>query len=564
MKKGTLALLAIMLTATFGLAQDQLVFKAMKDEMKRNLDSLKKDGNSPFFISYALSDATVQSSGAVFGSLTHSDERQVKGWNSRVMVGDYQINDENYTDEGNYDVNYLNYPRIPLEDNYMAIRRFFWIATNNIFEEASRLYTSKMENLDRYDFDYAVPDFDKVPVEKIFIPNEVKPADLEEVDALLKEVSRAFNTSPNVFRSMANWNAVHGEIYFVNSEGTTYQVPYNAVSISVNTAMIDKEGGMLTDDFSLFGESPKEILDQKEVILTRIEAMIEAMTLKIEETEKIESYYGPVILSDGICASLFSQNLVTNELNTQRSPLAIQSEQQAINYFNEMKKQHEKEERLTSSDLSVYAIPKAKTYQDRPLKGTVIIDGEGVVPPDTIQLVKNGVLLEKLGTRTPGPKAMRSNGHYLNSLTGGNLFKSVSASNLVIESAKTEPLTEMKRKLIAKAKEDGFVYGLMISPAYEGSALVRYTKVYVDGREESFISTAPNMYQSNILKRVVASSKEWQVYHDAEGGGFGAYRSFSLVCPKFVMVNGFEISSGNEYGYNEAYSPSIPMPDRTN
>lgn len=558
-------MLFIVLSFSFQLmAQDQIVFQAMTDEMNRNLDSLERDENKPFYISYSLSTSKVQTVNAVFGSLTNADEKIVRGWNSRVMVGDYLMNDENYSDDQNLDVAYLSYPSIPLKDDYLAIRRFFWIATNNIFEEASRLYSSKKENLKRHEIEYTAPDFDQVAPTQLFVKNEGGLVEMDVAKSFVTRLSKEFNGHSDIMRSAVNWNAVSSDIYFQNSEGTSYQIPFNLVVMTVSADVLDDEGNFHSDDFSVVLKYSQELVDSYDKVKNQLNDLVRNVKKKSVSENSLDSYYGPVLLADELTASFFLQNLSSGNggITGYREMLTMQSKQQAINYFKEFNKSVELEERVAGNGLNVWALPKATEFRGQPLTGTVIIDGEGVVPPDTIHIVKNGVINERLNSRTPLPKAMKSNGHSLNQVFGGNLSKSVSPSNLLIDFKLKFSLEELKMKLMEKVNEDGLEFGLLIRPAYSGSnKLVEMVKIFVDGHEEVVLSTIPSLSQSNILKRILGTSDDYVVVNNP---GSSAYvsRSQSIISASYVLIDGFEIGASDAYLYNDGYIPSIPMPNR--
>jgi hypothetical protein len=558
-------ILFIVLAFSFQLfAQDQIVFKAMTDEMNRNLDSLQRDENKPFYISYSLSTSKVQTVNAVFGSLTNADEQVVRGWNSRVMVGDYLMNDENYSDDQDLDVAYLSYPSIPLEDNYLAIRRFFWIGTNNIFEEASRLYNSKKENLKRHGITYTIPDFDQVAPTQLYVKNEASLEDLDNVKSFVSRLSKEFNAHSEIMRSAVNWNAVSSDIYYKNSEGTSYQIPFNLVVLTVSADVLDDEGNFHNDNFSVILKSSQELISSYDDIKTQLNDLVITLKRKSVAENSLDSYYGPVILANELTASFFLQNLNgrSGGITGYRDMLNMQSKQQALNYFKEFEKSAKLEERIAVSGFNVYALPKATTFRGEPLMGTVIIDGEGVIPPDTIHIVKDGVINERLNSRTPIPKAMKSNGHSLNQVFGGNLSKSVSPSNLLIDYKIKFSLEELKANLMEKVKQDGLEFGLLIRPAYSGSnSLVEMVKIFADGKEEIILTTAPALNQSNILKRILGTSNDYKIVNNPGSSNYVG-RPQSIISASYVLVDGFEIGTSDSYRYNDGYIPSIPMPSR--
>lgn len=94
------ALLIITITASFSSAQEDgtsIMEKAMMDELHRNMDSLRVDGyEKPFFISYTVMDAANTMVAASLGALSIFNESKIRNKFVRVMVGDYDFNDESF------------------------------------------------------------------------------------------------------------------------------------------------------------------------------------------------------------------------------------------------------------------------------------------------------------------------------------------------------------------------------------------------------------------------------------------------------------------------------------
>src|SRR5674476_417154 len=79
-------------------ASDEIVFKALNDEMARSLSSLKLDKyNPPFLIASSLCDGQYYSARASMGALIRSKEVPLRNESFRLMVGSYEINDENFS-----------------------------------------------------------------------------------------------------------------------------------------------------------------------------------------------------------------------------------------------------------------------------------------------------------------------------------------------------------------------------------------------------------------------------------------------------------------------------------
>ena len=83
----------------YGGMDSSVIVKAMKDELNRNLKQLDyKDYGRPFYIGYTITDANMYYINASLGALVTSENLPNRDWQVRVLVGNYQLNDENFQD----------------------------------------------------------------------------------------------------------------------------------------------------------------------------------------------------------------------------------------------------------------------------------------------------------------------------------------------------------------------------------------------------------------------------------------------------------------------------------
>ena len=76
---------------------DEVIKKAMKDEMSRNMENLNLEGlEKPFFISYTISDAKTLYISSTLGAVISSIEKPYRKHKVRVLVGDYKQSNENF------------------------------------------------------------------------------------------------------------------------------------------------------------------------------------------------------------------------------------------------------------------------------------------------------------------------------------------------------------------------------------------------------------------------------------------------------------------------------------
>ena len=75
--------------------------QAVNDELVRSKDKLRLAGlTDPFYVSYVVTDNSRLDINAAFGALTKSQETRTRQFSLRLMVGDYHLNDENFSDGG--------------------------------------------------------------------------------------------------------------------------------------------------------------------------------------------------------------------------------------------------------------------------------------------------------------------------------------------------------------------------------------------------------------------------------------------------------------------------------
>ncbi len=94
----TVVLLVLpLLSAGAGSAQDDVVMRAMRDELARSMADLRLEELSrPYFIAYRVDELNEVSAAASFGSVTSSRENLTRRLSVEVRVGDYAFDNTNF------------------------------------------------------------------------------------------------------------------------------------------------------------------------------------------------------------------------------------------------------------------------------------------------------------------------------------------------------------------------------------------------------------------------------------------------------------------------------------
>ena len=119
-------------------ASDTVLVNALDAELQRAMSSLGADGAAaaqqpkPYFISYAVDDATAVSIAAEYGAITNSNQGRVRSVDVQVRLGS-PAEDNTHGDHRNSALTTLP---LPLTDDRDAIARSLWYATNRGYARA--------------------------------------------------------------------------------------------------------------------------------------------------------------------------------------------------------------------------------------------------------------------------------------------------------------------------------------------------------------------------------------------------------------------------------------------
>src|SRR5712692_5273091 len=102
-------------------AQDDVVMKAMRDELDRSMRQLRLENlDKPYFIAYCVSDRADSAIAATLGSLISHQQSRARLLTVEVRVGDYALDNTNFIsfnfEPAGVARGFGNTARLPLED----------------------------------------------------------------------------------------------------------------------------------------------------------------------------------------------------------------------------------------------------------------------------------------------------------------------------------------------------------------------------------------------------------------------------------------------------------------
>ena len=439
---------------------DSIIMSAMRDELYRNMKGLHaKDFDDPFFIAYTIANVENAQIIGTLGALVRSDEYKYKDWQIRLMVGDYEINDENFSSSQPEETMFRPSIDMPVEDDYEGIRRSLWLTTNNVYFSAAQTYKNKMAQIEHKQLeetDLEIDDFSHAPVVKKYTENKAPLIDKQVLEDKIKSISQIFADYPDIYSSSVVISALRSTVYFINSEGSEIQFPFNITTLSVQAGTLSDDSERLNKNITYTVSAPDELPSVEEIIKDSRKMAENILTLK--KTERyVDDYYGPVMIVGDVAAETLERFLFSGSDALIASRENLQSSNQMnISYEqNDNALQSRINKIILSKDLSIIAEPFLKKYQNIPLLGTFDIDAEGVIPPDSLTLVKDGILQTLLNGRTPTRQVPESNGHMRLSYSFRGLNKQVGPGVVRIVNSNPVDIKTMKQQLLDQAKEEG-------------------------------------------------------------------------------------------------------------
>src|SRR6185436_11897113 len=155
------------------------------------LEGLEK----PYFISYRMMDARAETVGAQFGSTVDRSESRGRSVAVEVRVGSPDLDNTNFP-TGGFGGGGNPAFSLATDDHYDVLRRQLWLATDRAYKQAVEQLSRKkaiLQNRTRTD---VLPDFSPQPPATITDLRPGKPLDLNQAEALARELSALFREAP--------------------------------------------------------------------------------------------------------------------------------------------------------------------------------------------------------------------------------------------------------------------------------------------------------------------------------------------------------------------------------
>ncbi|MCG8699474.1 MAG: hypothetical protein MI922_15565 [Bacteroidales bacterium] len=487
---------------------DDVVFKALNDEMKRSMSQLQyEDYKKPFYIGYSLTTSHYSRIKASLGTLINSDDRHRNSGGVNLKVGDYQLNDEKFNDKANKVRHHDGYSTIPKNLDYDGIRRSYWLMTNNTYKNASEKYKNKKMVMTQHGMSeesMKCPDFSKEEsVIKLIeaLPDEKTQQELEN---FTRELSMKFKGASFLINSEVELGYQNNLYYFINSEGSKIKIPFRFYVVKVTASAFSGKNKPFEQKLEYYANSYSDLPS-----MTDIKGDIQSLILNMKDCAEApvfdDTYYGPVLFTDHSVPELLFKRIFERGEGLIASPRSLVNDAKKGLQVSTMKSWDDlKEKKVIDRRLSIHLEPYLDTYNDVKLIGNHQLDLEAVKPKEKVNLVEAGILKEQINGRVPTITQHNSNGHLRFYVSERGIRKKTGPSVVKVTSALKNTPKELQAKMKELAEEEylDHVFVVRTLKTKANYAPVNYYKLNLESGEEQLVFSVNFKFEKTKLMKV--------------------------------------------------------------
>ena len=513
----------------------------MAAENKRWLDVLEKRGDdSAYYIAYQIQDIRGVVIEAEGGALLTDQDESDRYLDTEVRVGTAKLdNTRTLTDpqENAFNRPMIRVGVVPMGTDQLAISNALWLDTDRRYREAKLAFAMVKLDIQGLASAKKTPDFvtekAETYIQKLATLTYDKAAWVKRVRTCSERANKGVAT-----RGSCRVDFEETTTYFVNSEGSAIQLSWTTAQFSVSVGVKADDGMQLRRGEQRFARVPENLPSDAE-----IDQMIDVVTADLDALHKapvVDPYIGPAIL-EGRAAGVFFHEVFGHRMEGHRQT----DDTSGKTFSSQIGKV------VMPEWLTVYDDPTLTTINGIPLNGFYHYDDEGV-RAQRASMVEKGVLEGFIQGRNPIDGFPNSNGH------GRKQFGRPSVSrqgNLVVESARSIPKTELEEALIAEINRQNKPFGMIFTDISGGFTLtsvftpqafkvnpVLAYRLYPDGRRELVRGVDIVGTPLSALASIMAASREVETFNGVCGAESG-WVPVSASAPS-LLIKSLEIERG--------------------
>jgi TldD protein len=516
------------------------ILDILAEENAREFDAFKAQKEPAHFLAYQLVELRTVSLEAEGGALISDSDDTARNLDVEVRVGTPGLdNTRNLASDDNG----LNSPLtrqgvVPFGEDKQAISNALWLETDRRYREAVTALNYVRQDQSTLKPGQTAPDFAPDKAEKYSeAPAKLEFDKAQWIDRLKRCSAKALKGAATrgscsvLFTQTTSW--------YVNSEGSAIQQSWTNAQLAVSVGVKSDDGMSLSRLEQRFGRQPSDLPPDAEV--DKMIATVSTDLADLNDAPLAEPYVGPAIL-EGRAAGVFFHEVFGHRIEGHRQK-ELTSGQTFASYVGKD---------IAPDWLSVYDDPTIATLNGVQLNGFYRFDDEGV-RARRVPLIDNGKLVGFDMGRNPIKGFPSSNGHGRRQPT---LPPVARQGNLVVETTKSVPRSDLEKMLIEEIKRQKRPYGMIFTDisggftntsafapqAFKVNPVMAY-RLYPDGKRELVrgidISGTPLV----ALQSIRAASREIETFNGVCGAESGwvpvSASAPSLLIEKLEIEKGF-------------------------
>jgi hypothetical protein len=496
------------------------LLQALVDELQRVPQLAVPGAQAPYYVALRIADSHVFEVEASFGALVANQAFPDRRLFADVRVGSYEHDNGNFeADRAWSEYADQSHRWLPFEDDYAAVRRDAWLATDAGYKAALRALGQKsaVQTREQTSLDRAAS-FSREPTIQTIDARAVSPVDRSRFEKLVKDLSAVGRGSAHLHSAVATVSGATGRRLFVSTEGSRVIEPRARLQLNV-VLRAQADDGMHLAHFLVLGACKAERLPVDGVL----QAEVQRIKQQLEQTRQApvaEDYTGPVLF-EGIAAPQLLSELLASELS------GTPPEQSADGAPSRPDSQLSSQlgQRILPSGYTLIDDPTIDHLEQTPLAGCYSIDDEGVTA-QKVTLVEDGIFKAFVMSRTPREGFDHSNGHGRESYDGAR----ARIANLILSSNSGVSSLELRKRLIKAARAANKPYGLIVRvldyPAFtrerrndwfpgggdDDQRVLVLSKLTLDGQEQPVRGATLGPIELGSLKRLLAAGNTPSVF----------------------------------------------------
>ena len=424
-------------------------------EWQIDVDQLKvAEETAPYYEEFLMTDARIFTVEASEGSVFYANEKPVRQFVPRLLLGSDRFNNENLTEE----TVPTSYP-LPIE-NHTTFAKDFRDAADAEYREVLKQWKTKQAQRSTPE-SHTLPERSYAPATQSDDERTFDYPTMNNLEHFACEASSLLAKHDFLIRSGVNIYIMMGNAYFWNSEKTTYSRPVSIIGMQLYGSVQTSSGEEYMDGKTIFFPNIDSLPTSKSV-----QNIIELFVSHLREVKRsgnnmADCFSGPILIE----GEAVGQFLVSAQLEGKPNLLAHR-ESLLFAKAKEQSFENQLDKVITSKKIYVTANKAGDQFDKSAFVRHEKTDAEGVETMET-EILRDGELISLMGNRNITQSTSYSNGFQQLAICNEGCFATKGTSRLDFGHKTSVSHKKLKQLLIKEAKKQGCQYAYIIRQFYD-------------------------------------------------------------------------------------------------